>query len=166
VEKFKQGYRLTSEAQGNWDIQFLFLFLHSYLEGKAHCSHLQLITAHFEQEHEQDHHGEGAELHVYSPRGKKSSLDEHEKGQLDHIPAFDAVGTSWHSIQGIRHVRMTIVATNIVHASAVHLAGFVNRRIPSLGVFLWDEECPGRCSKCHASGWSNMVTSHDRRSTR
>lgn len=67
-----------------------------------------------------------------SSDGKKSSPEEHQETQFDHVPRADSIRSKIHPIQCICHMRVAIVTAYVVHPPPIFLIGKVNRLIPLL----------------------------------
>ena len=78
-----------------------------------------------------DEYHKGGKLANNGSDGEESCPKKYEKAEFDHVPFANAIGGKRHAVQRTSHVRVTIVAKEIVHSSTVDLVGLLNRFVPA-----------------------------------
>jgi len=82
------------------------------------------------ENNDQNNDDKGKKLAQKSFEGQEPSSKKHQKTQLHHIEFRNTGNFYIHPIQSASHVRMTIIAANIVHPSPIDAVGVSDRAIP------------------------------------
>jgi hypothetical protein len=68
------------------------------------------LEYHAKEQHHEHQNREGEKLTEKATKADKSSLEEHQEAQLDHIPFSSTIG---HEIESLGNMRVAIVTANI-----------------------------------------------------